>query len=113
MNKIFLRIFYILLTIILIGKMANWIFNFSEETNSLLNTLMYTLLGLGYIINAWDWERKLIQALFLLCGIYLISMNFLSDFNLKSLIGIICILAPLLYAKYTRETSNDEVIAEN
>lgn len=48
--------------------------------------------------------------MYIICGSYLIGMNFIGDFQLKSIIGIVCILAPILVAKLPPEESDNKAV---
>lgn len=113
MKKILFTIFRVLIGIILIGKISNWFLNYSDETNQILNAGMFTLIGIGYLVGGFNWDKKLINIIFILCGIYLIAMNFIGDFGLKSIIGIVCILTPMLIARFSPEETNEKELAEN
>jgi len=49
----------------------------------------------------------------MVCGIYLIAMNFIGDFGLKSIIGITCIWTPMLIARFLTEEIDEKELAEN
>jgi hypothetical protein len=40
-------------------------------------------------------------------------MNFISDFEFKSILAIVCILTPMLIARFSPKESDDEELAEN
>ncbi|MFD2516010.1 hypothetical protein ACFSRY_19210 [Pontibacter locisalis] len=112
MKKALLLIFIILIGIILIGKISNWFLNYSYETNHIINTAMYTLIGIAYLVGGFIWNKKLINIIFLICGLYLTGMNFIADFGLKSVIGFICILLPMLIARFSSEQRDEKELAE-
>ncbi len=70
---------------------------------------MFTLIGLAYILAGFIWDKKLTNSIFLVAGIYLIVMNFISDFNLKSTIEIICIVTPLLIVYFFPENDDKKM----
>jgi hypothetical protein len=107
MKKTLLKIFRVLIGVILIGKISNWFLNYSDETNHILNVGMFTLIGIAYLVGGFIWDRKLINIIFLISGLYLITMNFVNDFGLKHEIGIVCILIPMLIVRFLPE-ENDE-----
>ena len=92
MKKQFNKIYIILLGIIIVGKLSNWFLNYSDKTNDLLNTVLFTLIGVGFVIESFTLYKKEFKLIFLICGIYLIAMNFIDNFQLKSLIGIVSIV---------------------
>lgn len=107
MKKIAFTIFRILIGIILIGKISNWFMNYSDETNKILNALMFTLIGIFYLIGGFIWNKKSTNIIFLICGLYLIAMNFISDFGIsKSILGIVCILIPMLIVRFLPEKAD-------
>jgi len=111
-NTLFL-LFQVLLGIILIGKIANWFLDFSDETNQILSAGMFTLIGIAYLVGGFTWDKKLTKLIFLICGVYLIAMNFMSDFDFKSILAIVCILTPMLIARFSSEETEKEELAEN
>ena len=113
MKKILFLIFQVLIGIVLIGKISNWFLNYSDETNQILNTVMFTLIGIAYLAGGFICDKKLTTIIFLICGIYLVSVNFIGDFGLKSIIKIICILTPLLIARFSPEENDEKELAEN
>jgi hypothetical protein len=113
MKKTLFIIFQVLLGVVLVGKISNWFLDYSEETNQMLSTTMFTLIGIAYLVGAFSWDKKLTKLIFLICGTYLIAMNFISDFELKSILAIACILTPMLIARFSPKESDDEELAEN
>jgi len=96
-------IFKILLIIVLAGKICNWFLNYSEELNQILNTAMFCLIGISYLAFFWAFEKIIIKAIFLICGIYLILMNFMPAFGWSSILGIICIITPMILSRFYQE----------
>lgn len=113
MKNILLKAFRFLILIILIGKISNWFLHYSDETNQMLNAGMFTLIGIGYLMGGFIWKKKLTNIIFLVCGVYLIVMNFINDFSLNSIIGIICIVTPLLIVRFSPEETDEKELAEN
>ncbi len=112
MKKILHKIFLTLIGIVLIGKISNWFLNYSDETNQILNAGMFTLIGIAYLVGGFVWDKKLVNIIFMTCGIYLIVMNFIGDFGLKSIIGIVCILTPMLIARFLPNETDEKELAE-
>jgi hypothetical protein len=113
MKKSLLFIFRILIGIILIGKISGWFFNYSEETNRVINAAMFTLIGVAYLAGGFIWNKKLINLIFLVCGFYLVGMNFVADFGFKSIIGFICILTPMVIARFLPEETDEKECVSN
>ena len=111
MKKNLHKIFLILIGILLVGKISNWFLNYSEEINQILNAGMFTLIGTAYVVGGFGWNKKLVNVIFLICGVYLIVMNFIEDFDLKSIIGIVCLVIPMLIARFSPdETEGNEFV---
>lgn len=112
-SKLF-KIFPILIAIILIAKILNWLFNYNDEMDQILNIGMFTLIGIAYLVGGFIWNKNLTNIIFLISGIYLIVMNFIGDFGiLKSIIGIVCILTPMLIIRFSPEETDEEELAGN
>ncbi|HAH36269.1 MAG TPA: hypothetical protein DEQ87_05445 [Algoriphagus sp.] len=105
LKKVLQLLFYSFLFIILIGKISGWIWGFDNEYDGMINLGTFVLIGAAYISAAIAWNSNLYRWIFLICGIYLIVMNFL-DFELKSILGIACILTPLLLSRISSEKPN-------
>lgn len=107
------RIYLIFLAIILVGKISNWFFNYSDDTNAILNTVMFSVIGITYLIMAWAFEKALVKGIFVLCGVYLIVMNFIPAYSWNSILGIVCILTPLIIVKFlTQDDSEEDLIVD-
>ena len=105
-----IQIYRILIGIVLIGKISNWFLNYSDETNKLLNTVMFCLIGIAYLTFSWALDKAILKLIFVICGLYLIVMNFIPDFGWNSRIGITCILTPLVIGKFLPEEDVEEGI---
>ncbi len=103
-----LKIYGILIGIVLVGKISNWFLNYSDETNKILNTAMFCLIGIAYMVFSWTFDKIILKLALAICGIYLIAMNFIPDFSWNSIIGIICIVTPMIIGKFLPNEENDE-----
>lgn len=113
LKKNTINIYSVLLGIVLIGKISNWFFNYSDQTNNILNTAMFCLIGIAYLAFSWAYNKLLLKIIFAICGIYLILMNFIPDFSWNSIIGIICVLIPMLIRRFLpKEYENDKIVAK-
>ncbi len=110
MKKISLKIFFILIGIVLIGKISNWFLNYSDETNEILNTIMFCLIGISYLAFSWTFEKNVMKFVFAICGIYVILMNFIPDYSWDSIIGIVCILTPMIIGRFLPEEEEEALI---
>jgi len=108
-----LNIYRILIGIVLIGKISNWFLNYGDETNKILNTAMFCLIGIAYLAFSWAFDKKILKLVLTICGIYLIIMNFIPDFSWNSIIGIVCILTPMIIGKFLpeEEDENEEKVS--
>lgn len=107
MKKTVFIIFKVLISMVLLGKISSWFLQYGNETNQLLNTAMFMLIGIAYLVAGFLFQKKLTKIIFLLCGAYLIVMNFVGYFGLQSMIGIFCILAPMLLIRFFPEKPNE------
>ena len=109
MKKIFLKIIPFFALIILSAKILNWFLNFSDTTNSIINSLMFTLIGISYLIFSFSLENKLNRIILTVCGLFLIIWNFLPEKNYLTIAGIFAIIIPMVienFSKETKETRN-------
>jgi hypothetical protein len=106
-------VFIILIALVLAGKVLNWILNFSDETNHILNSTMFILIGVAYIVVGFVWDNWLIKTAIITCGIFLIIMNFFESNTILNVIGIVCILTPMLIARFNKEKNNQLKVHEN
>lgn len=113
MKNILFIIFRVLIALVLIGKILNWFFNFSDELNQMLNLTMYTLIGIAYLAMAYVWDGKLLKIVIMICGTFLIIRSFLSDSIAFDIAGIICILMPMLIARFTKYGGNEITVPES
>ncbi|GAB2494304.1 hypothetical protein [Algoriphagus taiwanensis] len=105
-----ISIYKTLLWIVLMGHVADWFLDFTDETNRLLSTAMFCLIGIAYLTFAWAFDKIWLKTIFLFCGIYVILMNFIPDFGwIKTIIGIVCTLTPLIIQRFIPE-EKEEVI---
>lgn len=100
MKKIATTIFLVLIGIVLIGKISNWFLHYDDTTNKALNTAMFCLIGVAYLAIAIGFKKLLLNIVFGLCGIYLIIMNFIPDFGFNAVLGIVCVIIPMIIGKF-------------
>lgn len=92
--------FTVLIFLVLTGKVLNWFLNFSDDTNRILNMAMFTLIGVAYIVMGYIWDGRFLKIVIATCGVYLIAMNFFSKNIALEIIGIVCILSPMLIVRF-------------
>jgi hypothetical protein len=62
--------------IVLFGQILNWILKLNDKVEQLLNTAMFSLIGLSYIVLGYAQENKILRIIAIICGVYLIAWNF-------------------------------------
>jgi hypothetical protein len=107
MKRILFLLYRILIALVLIGKAANWVLHFSHETNRLLNMAMFSLIGIAFIVQGYVWHNKFTKTIITLCGLFLIAVNFFDENMILDIIGIICILTPILIARFYKEQPDE------
>lgn len=103
-----IQIFRILVAIILVGKISNWFLDYSDRINNILSAALFCLIGIGYLVCAWAFNKKMMKILFLGCGLYLIGMNFFTSSTLLGLIGILSIVVPIIMVRVLPEEAEKE-----
>jgi hypothetical protein len=106
-NSLLHKLFFFLIAIVLIAKIMNWFLNFSSEINTIINAAMFSLIGMAYIYTGLFWDKKLIQTIFILCGIFLIGMNFLNETTWISIMAIICLLTPMIIGRISSKDKKE------
>jgi len=101
------QVFRGLLIVVLFAKLSNWFLDFTDETNQLLNMIMFSLIGLAYLSYSWAFDRFFLKVIFFICGGYLMLMNFLPDSAWKSSIGIISIVIPIIIGRFIPEEKQE------
>lgn len=110
-NKLFI-LFRILLIVVLVGKILNWFLKFDPGTNQILNRAMFCLIGIAYLVMGYVWDKKILKVLITACGIFLIVMNFVPGRTWLSILGIVCILVPMIIARFQKK-ENENVVIDN
>ncbi len=105
-------IFRISICLVLFAKILNWILHFNDETNRILNMIMFIIIGIAYLVLGYMWDSKLTKIIITTCGLFLITMNFLGNNILLDILGIICILIPMLIALYSTKSKDEEEIKQ-
>ncbi len=104
MKKSFLKIIPLFALTILSAKILNWFFNFSDTTNNIINSLMFTLIGVSFLIFSFNFKNTLFKIIVIVCGLFLMIWNFLPEKNYLTFIGILAIVIPMLIGKFSEET---------
>lgn len=108
-NAIFLT-FRILLGLVILFKILNWFLKFDSETNQFLNTAMFCLIGIAYLVMSYVWDKKILKVLITACGLFLIIMNFIPGKTWITIVGIVCILVPMIIARFQKKENENLVI---
>jgi len=109
MKNIAFLFFRFLVVIVLLAKVSNWFFNFDDQTNQIINSAMFSIIGIAYMVIGFYWDGKRVKAIFLCCGAFLIAMNFFKLSDFIGIAGIICILTPMLIARFSPIEESDEI----
>lgn len=107
LNSSLQKLFFFLIAIVLIAKVMNWFLDFNSEINTIINVAMFSLIGMAYIYTGLFWDKKLIQTIFILCGIFLIGMNFLKETTWISIMAIICLLIPMVIGRISSKDKKE------
>lgn len=103
MKKLFVKIYLISILVILLAKILNWFLNFPDHVNTKLNTTMFCLIGIAYMVRGWvsdtTWEKIVIVS----CGAYLLVMNFFNSNLYVSIAGILCLIVPMIIGGYYKK----------
>lgn len=94
--------------IILICKILNLLFHFSDRTNNILNTMMFCLIGIAYLFAGYIWTNKMAKGILFLCGAFLIIMNLLPETVWITWTGVVCILIPLFIFRFSKEAKEEK-----
>jgi hypothetical protein len=102
-------VFYFLLVFVLIGKVSRRFLDFSDETNQLLSTAMFSLIGIAYLAFAWAFDKIFLKVIFFFSGLYLILMNFLPDSEWNSIIGIFCTATIFIFGRFLPKEKQETI----
>ncbi len=64
---------------------------------------MFSLIGVAYVVVGFAWNNKFTKIIFITCGLFLIAMNFIEKNTILTIIGIICMLTPMLIGRFYKE----------
>lgn len=103
MKKNAFSLLRVLVAIILLAKILGWFLNYNEKTNTIINSLMFIVIGIYYLIFGVALTELKLKITLIISGIFLICMNFLPNSIVLSIIGIACIIIPILLVKYSKE----------
>lgn len=110
MKRTLHTIFTVLIFAVLIARILGWFLHFNDGVDKFLNTAIFTLIGIAYIVMGFTWDNKLIQFVVLTCGVLLIGFNFLENNATLNIIAIICILTPMIIARLDEKKRKKELV---
>lgn len=94
--------------VVLVGKISNWFLNYSDETNKIINTTMFCLIGIMYLFFSWALDKIIHKLILGVCGLYIIIMNFIPSYIWNSILGIVCLIVPLIIGKFFLPDLDDD-----
>lgn len=97
---------------VFIAKISNLFLHYDEETNRLINSLMFCFIGVWYIADSLKQSKTAFKILFLVCGGYLILMNFIETNPFLKILGILSIIIPLIVIRRNRKRKQREELIE-
>jgi hypothetical protein len=109
-NTIF-RAYKTLLGLVLFFRVLSWIIDFNEVFNRVINIAMFSLIGIAYLVMGRTFENKLIKIVSILSGLFLIGMNFFKQTDTIAVIGIVCIVTPMLIVRFSKENTEKPQVA--
>ncbi|MFY8006723.1 MAG: hypothetical protein ACOVOY_05750 [Sediminibacterium sp.] len=97
---------------IILAKVLNWVIGFNESTHDLINKAMFILIGVSYLIFGYALDQMRYRLITILCGIFLISLNFLPKNNYMIAAAIISILATILIRRFLIKNETENSVPE-
>lgn len=108
-NRSSRAIFLVASAIVVGGKVLNLFMHFDSQTNRILNTFMFCLIGIAYIAESFDVKIVLGKIVGILSGVFLIVMNFIPKNNTLYVFIVIAIIVPwLIFFILKKKANNDE-----
>ena len=107
-KKHIIQIYRVVLFLVLVAIVLGYFIDFGDEIDALIRTIMFCLIGIAYLTFAWAYDNPVLKLTFLSCGVYVIIMNFLPSFEIKTIIGIICIVIPFILLRFLPEEENND-----
>lgn len=104
-------IFMIALMVVLALKIVNIFSHFDDAMNRALNIAMFSLIGIAYIAMGAKWDKGLLKYILIVSGVYLVGMNFFEPGTALSVVGIACILVPMLIVRFGKKNKDTKEIA--
>jgi hypothetical protein len=71
--------------------------------NRVIHGVMFTLIGLAYLVMAYAWAPAFPRLVIFLCGLLLLVLTFLDKNTWSDITRIGCIVVPMLIARFQKE----------
>ena len=113
MKNALFTLFRIAIALVLVGKILNWSLDFSDETNRFLNMTVFGLIGIAYIVTGFAWDQMWKRMLTTACGILLLVVNFFESRTVLTLLGLTCLLTPILLARLHQRKDRETNVQDN
>lgn len=101
-NKI-LKALSALAVLTLFVQISTWFYDYDNETKHLINAVMFAIIGVSYLIFGFSLSEKITKLTLIACGLFLIVMNFIPKNTFVEVIGIICLIIPMLIGRFSKE----------
>ncbi len=108
MKTILFQIFRTIIALVLFAKVLVILLDLGKPVEDVLNTIMFSLIGLAYVVFGFIWKDSVRKILIVFCGAWLIAMNYFEKSNLVHVAGICAILLPLLIARFDKEGTTQQ-----
>jgi hypothetical protein len=105
MKKKLYGVFILLLFSVLMLKVLGWFINYDKDVDKLINTTMFSFIGIAYLVMGFSWDKMITKLLIIACGISLIVLNFFETSILLNIIGIITIVTPMIIARIDKRNT--------
>lgn len=103
MKRMFYIVFSTLIGLVLTATVLDWLFHFSEPVNRVVQIVMFSLIGIAYLVMAYAWAPVFPRLLIFGCGVLLIVLTLLDNSTWSDITRIGCILVPMLIARFQKE----------
>ena len=103
MKRIYFIVFNTLIALVLLATVLDWLVHFSEPVNRVIHVVMFTLIGIAYLVMAYALTPVFPRLVIFLCGLLLLVLTFLDKNTWSDITRIGCILVPMLIARFQKE----------
>ena len=108
MKKQIINAVYILAILILAAKISNWFIHFNTDISQAINMAMFCFIGIAYLFFAATLPSIKSKIGVALCGLFLISMNLIPQSTATEIVGIVCIIIPMVIKRFSKEAKTAE-----